>query len=742
MNEPQLPDASFSIPTAISAPSPRPDTPLMVAHRHLRGRYLLAAMLAIAFLLPAGFLGYIAVKPRYTSTGIVRVAPTLPKNLYDLEENQQLRSFDSFVAAQASTLESARVAEMAVEDPVLREAGWPAGPAGVTELSKSREVSLKRGAEIINISVAYPDPALSKEAVNALLRAYDKIQREKFGTRISDKERDLLQRQQDAERELQTIRAEIGKVQQVPGTEDRDGIYAFRVEEQLRRESEISAIDDQIARLAAAPPSTLPAPDPAREPFAEDRVRESLAAVDRILAALMAESVTLQTEINSKAPTYGANHPVMQDLVERRRAIEEQVHARVRALREAGVVPSDNSHERPAPTIAELAKKKELLQPMLANVHDEVKRIMGSRATFAALTERAARTEQRYNDISHALDALNFENKNISEGRVQIIQWGNLPSSPSSDRRIPLAAAGAIGGGGLGFGLIILLGVVRGGLRYIDDIEHTRNTTPLIGAIPDLAFNEPAERDLAALSVHHLRNMLHLRTSHSGTGATVYTITSSSSGDGKTSLTLALGMSFAVAGFRTLLVDADLVGRGLSRQLKVADSPGLSDAVTAGRLNGEVQAGPLAGISVLPAGNSAGFDPEMLSTQALSGLFQSCRANFDIVLVDTGPVLGSLEANLTAPLSDGVVLLVSRGQSVKLVRSTLQRLEQLRTPCLGMVFNKVKSADFHQSATGRCLSTRSSGGTIYSKARFTDAASTLASAVAGARPAGPMGGPR
>jgi capsular exopolysaccharide synthesis family protein len=708
----------------------------VVIHRHLRGRYLLATGLALALALPAGLLGYIAIKPRYTSTGIVRVAPTLPKSLYDIEENQQLRSFDSFVAAQASTLESARVAEMAVEDRALRAAGWTPGPAGVTELSKSLEVSLKRGAEIINVSVSHPNPTLSKEAVNAVLRAYDKIQREKFGSRLSDKEQDLVQRQSEAERDLQSIRDEIGKVQQVPGTEDRDGIYAMKVESQLQLESEVARIDAQIARLSSADPPGPP--DPARNAFDGDRERESLAAADHILAGLIAEDVALQTEIIAKEPTYLPLHPVMRDLLERRHAIGEEIKARVLALKEAGVVPLDPAHSPQTPSISELKKRRELLVPLLTSVRDEVSQIVASRNAFMALTERATRTDERYNDISHALEVLTVENKHIAEGRVQIIQWGNLPSAPSSDRRMPVAAAGALGGAGLGVGLIILLGLLKGGLRYIDDIDQTRDAAPLIGAIPDLGFNDPAERELAALSVHHLRNMLHSRAGDSPSGkggATVYTITSSSSGDGKTSLTLALGMSFAVAGFRTLLIDADLVGRGLSRQLNADRSPGLSDAVMAGHLNGEVRPGLLAGISLLPAGATDGFEPEMLSARTLSDLLEACRSKFDIVLIDTGPVLGSLEANLTAPLSDGVVLVVSRGQNGKLVRSTLDRLDQLNSPCLGLVFNKVKRADFHQSATGKCLSTRSGGGTIFSRSHAGPVASTLASAVAGSRTA-------
>ncbi|MGE3109767.1 MAG: P-loop NTPase [Phycisphaerales bacterium] len=724
---------------AAARPHRAHETPLAIVHRNLRGRYGLALLLALALGIPGAIGGYLALKPSYASRGIVRVAPSLPKTLYDVEEGQMMRSFDSFIAAQASTIESARVIEMAVGDKKLTDAGWPTGAQGITQLTKSLEVGLKRGAELITVSVAHSDPAIAREAVNAVLHAYDDVQREKFGSRISEKERDLLQSQTNADRELEEIRGKISAISQNPGTEDRDGIYVLRLESQLELEEELATIEAKIARGEGAEKTPAPAPEVTAmdEAMERERLVQGLAEADRILAGLLSEKVALDTEIRARSKDYLPKHPVMTDLVDRRDAVVKQIDERVDKLVGTGLII-----KRPGPAVADLtleqlAARREQIIPLLGTVREEVKKMVANRSELTALNERLDRTQRRYNDISNALEALRIENKHIADGRVQIIQWGSLPSFPSSDRRIALGVAGGVGGMLLGVGALLLTGIARSNLRYIADVEHTGAATPLISAIPDLALDAPGEHDLAALSVHHLRNMLNLRVGKTRGQGSVLTISSASSGDGKTSVTLALGLSYAVGGFRTLIVDADLVGRGLSRQLNYAAAPGLTDAIVAGHLNGEVLPGPREGVSVLAAGVAPDFDAEMISPGAMERLIDSCRGNYDVILIDTGPILGSLEANLAARVSDGVVMVVSRGQHSKLVQSSLERVEQLGCRCLGLVFNKVKSADFHRSAAGQSLSIRSmSARSTPASDKPALAAASLASAVAGRKSGG------
>jgi Mrp family chromosome partitioning ATPase len=208
----------------------------------------------------------------------------------------------------------------------------------------------------------------------------------------------------------------------------------------------------------------------------------------------------------------------------------------------------------------------------------------------------------------------------------------------------------------LGGGLVWAYGFLRDGYRHADDLESAGLSAPLLGIIPDLTKPVPGEDEQAALSVHHIRNSLQLQTNAPDDGrGRLFTITSSGAGEGKTHLALALGMSFAMAGKRTLLIDADLVGRALTAQLGLRGSKGLSEAIGAATLNGEVHSAR-DNLWALPAGAATDFRPEQLLTTRLSQLLEQARGAFDAVIIDSGPIMGSLEANLATSLSDRVVL--------------------------------------------------------------------------------------
>ena len=100
----------------------------------------------------------------------------------------------------------------------------------------------------------------------------------------------------------------------------------------------------------------------------------------------------------------------------------------------------------------------------------------------------------------------------------------------------------------------------------------------LLGILPNLPdrLTDPAQAATAAHCVHQIRTMLQI---NAGEDSNVFAVTSASPGDGKTSLTLALGLSFAASGSRTLLIDCDLVGAGLTSRLDMGGPNGVLEAM-------------------------------------------------------------------------------------------------------------------------------------------------------------------
>jgi Mrp family chromosome partitioning ATPase len=110
----------------------------------------------------------------------------------------------------------------------------------------------------------------------------------------------------------------------------------------------------------------------------------------------------------------------------------------------------------------------------------------------------------------------------------------------------------------------------------------------------------------------------------------------------------------------------------------------------------------------LPVGADQSLDPSQLSAGLMAPLLDRLRKNFDVVIIDTGPILGSLEANLLARLADRVLMVVSRGQSPKSVRAALQQVHRLGATCAGLVFNRAMAQDFEHSTSAGSLRSRAS----------------------------------
>jgi Mrp family chromosome partitioning ATPase len=325
-----------------------------------------------------------------------------------------------------------------------------------------------------------------------------------------------------------------------------------------------------------------------------------------------------------------------------------------------------------------------------------------------ALRESQQLVEDNLQRARERLESLRVEKSQGRTGRVTVAQLGDIPLFPAKDRRLALSGVGALGGFGAGFAIVFLLTFLDRSYRFTDEIERLGLDAPLLGALPELGNADPEQEEIAALSVHHLRNMVLLHPPLEVPDPKVYTVTSAGAGDGKTSLSLSLGMSFAASGMHTLLVDADLLGRGLTRSLQMDGTHGLAEALEHNSVAGAVHETSFANLWAMPAGRDGAIEPERLNKRDLARVTNAAREKFDIVLIDTGPLLGSLEANLVAGLSDAVVLVVSRGQDSKLVNACIQRLRRIGVHCAGVVFNRAEVQDFERSfAAGSVSSVRS-----------------------------------
>ena len=171
----------------------------------------------------------------------------------------------------------------------------------------------------------------------------------------------------------------------------------------------------------------------------------------------------------------------------------------------------------------------------------------------------------------------------------------------------------------------------------------------------------------------------------------VFVVTSAVGGEGKTLTSSQLAASLARAGRKTLLVDADLRRPALQKVFSLKASPGFAELLRGEvAISEAVQTGPVAGLSIISAGQSDERSIQALSQSVLADLFKALRTDFEFVVVDSAPVLPVADSQLICQHADGVIFSVLRDVSrLPLIYAAHERLVALRIRILGAVVNGV-----------------------------------------------------
>ncbi len=667
-----------------------------VVHRLLRGRYVLAIALGMVGAVGGAMAGYLLPTPKYRSEGQIRYRPLL-LNPYTGQESV-IPMFNNIVSTGASFAQSDRVIFRAMDSDAWLALGRPRSPAEEQRFKSSLRVTTNPSVqELIYISFTDLDPGAAKVAVEEVIHAYDEL----YG-RGESKSRELAIRTiEDKKRALQ---AEVSRLQTEIDRESKDygGLaqleaqWSIDQQEYLILTRDINLIARQLAGTNSLQPATgepggVGSPLPPAVPTPEE-----VARVDDVMRNyLLQRDLTKQRLERLLGMGYGDAHP---EIIQARSDLSSwNTQIQDYAARWVPRQTTDAPIMSGAPMIEQLRNKMADLQ-RLADEHKKDLGALGTkRSTIAQLERERDAARQEVTETDKRLTGLNEEKKAAQMiGQIEIMPPLAIPSAPNVDPRKKLAVLGFALGGGFPVALVALWGFLDRRFRYADQAKYNRPDVSLLGILPNLPrdMSDPEQAAHAAHSVHQMRTLLQI----GGRNRKVYAVTSCTAGDGKTSLTMSLGISFAASGARTLMIDFDMVGRGLSKNLGAAPVHALSDVLLSGNFNGSVVATPIERLSLLPSGRDDGRFVSRLSESIVRGLIERARADYDIVLIDTGPILGSLEANFVSAGADGVIVVVGRGQQRSFVERALEQLAAVGAQVLGLVFNRASLTDYQRSA--------------------------------------------
>ena len=250
---------------------------------------------------------------------------------------------------------------------------------------------------------------------------------------------------------------------------------------------------------------------------------------------------------------------------------------------------------------------------------------------------------------------------------------------------------------GLGVGL--LLGLLVAVLREVRDTtmrsaEALRGASklPVIGDIPFDKYAKKAPlivgdqlRSRRAEALRQLRT--NLQFVEVDNPAQVLVVTSSIASEGKSSTSANLALVFAEADRRVLLIEADLRRPKAMDYLGIERSIGLTN-VLAGqvRVDDVLQSWGSDGLMVLPSGSIPPNPSELLGSRHMADLITSLRQRFDMIIIDTPPLLPVTDGAVASVLADGVVVVVRNGRTTRAqLQGALESLESVDARVFGCV---------------------------------------------------------
>ncbi|MEM4997268.1 CpsD/CapB family tyrosine-protein kinase [Priestia sp. SB1] len=169
-------------------------------------------------------------------------------------------------------------------------------------------------------------------------------------------------------------------------------------------------------------------------------------------------------------------------------------------------------------------------------------------------------------------------------------------------------------------------------------------------------------------------------------------VTSPQPGEGKSTITSNLAVVFAQQGKRVLLIDADLRKPTVHYTFNTENHVGLSNVLSRqATLQKAVKASSQENLWILTSGPIPPNPSELLGSKSMNALLDEVKNKYDFVLLDSPPVLAVTDAQVLGNLTDGVVLVISSGNTkIDSARKAKELLENAKAKILGVVNNNKK----------------------------------------------------
>lgn len=406
-----------------------------------------------------------------------------------------------------------------------------------------------------------------------------------------------------------------------------------------------------------------------------------------LIEALKKRLTDLQLELAAASSELTDRHPRVSSIKDRIKLAEKELK---RAI---------ETYKTSAPELAALERQIAALEVHLQQVNADIDKYMQSLGGLPEKAFNQANLDMELNVskglYSTLLDYLyqvgTAEATTLSQ--IRVVDPAVRPMYPVSPNKLLNGLLGLFLGLVFGVGLAFFFEYLDDSVRTPEDVKEFKPTA-LIGLIPLLKKNENpliSERDPSDPFYECYRKIrTHIRYVR-GTSLKSLMIICAGPGEGKSTTIVNLGISMAHEGQQVAIVDVDLSRPTIHTYLDLPNDVGVTNVLEGNALIDEaIQRTSIQGLSVVTSGQPPSDPGKLIESDRMEWFMSELKSRFDIVLMDSAPMLVRSDALILTRYSDGTIILLESGKTTRhAIHALLETMANASIEPLGFILNKM-----------------------------------------------------
>ncbi|WP_322058628.1 polysaccharide biosynthesis tyrosine autokinase [Paraburkholderia sp. J63] len=445
----------------------------------------------------------------------------------------------------------------------------------------------------------------------------------------------------------------------------------------------------------------------AREFIAQD-VESRSAEAEHMLGFLDEQLPQLRAQLDAAEQRYNKfrNEHGTVDLGEESRLLLQQVvdnKTRLEDLQQQRAELAQRFTEH-HPAVAALDAQIATLQRAQGALTRNVAALPDTEQTAVRLLREVQVDTQLYTNLLNSAQELRVA-KAGQVGDVRVVDYAEAPNDPVRPKRLLVIVLSMAGGIVLGILIAFVRKSLYGGVERPDELEAALGV-PVFAVVPRSAqqlrlqhhvslrrrglhvLAQQAPQDVAVEGVRSLRTSLQLSLNEARNN--IVMLTGSRPDVGKSFLSVNLAALVASVNKRVLIVDGDMRRGDVHSHFGIAHQPGLSDVLLGADPNSAIQREVLPGLDVLAKGSLHAHPSELLMSARFETLLEELRTKYDLVIVDTPPVLAVTDSTVIGRYAGTSLLAIRHGRHpLSELEETVKRLRNGGVNLCGVLLTDV-----------------------------------------------------